>query len=45
MGDYTLKLKFSGMAEDQLHVTEMAFKNGLGILALNKRGPTWGTCT
>ena len=33
MGDYTLKLEFSGSTEDQAHVNEVAFRSGLGILA------------
>ena len=38
MGDYTLKLQFSGSTEDQAHVNEVAFRSGLGILALNEKG-------
>ena len=38
MGDYTLKLEFSGSTEDQAHVNEVAFRSGLGILALNEKG-------
>ena len=38
MGDYMLKLEFSGSSEDQAHVNEVAFRSGLGILALNEKG-------
>ncbi len=38
MGDYTVKLDFSGTTEDQAHVCEMAFRSGLGILAMNEKG-------
>lgn len=38
MGDYSVKLEFSGTTEDQAHVTEVAFRSGLGILALNEKG-------
>ena len=38
MGDYTIKLEFTGSSEDQAHVNEVAFRSGLGILALNEKG-------
>ena len=38
MGDYSVKLEFAGTTEDQAHVTETAFRSGLGILALNEKG-------
>lgn len=38
MGDYMLKLEFSGSTEDQAHVSEIAFRSGLGILAMNEKG-------
>ena len=38
MGDYSVKLEFTGSSEDQAHVNEVAFRSGLGILALNEKG-------
>ncbi len=38
MGDYSVKLDFEGTTEDQAHVTEVAFRSGLGILAMNEKG-------
>ena len=38
MGEYTLKLEFSGSTEEQAHVTDTAFRSGLGILAMNEKG-------
>lgn len=38
MGDYTIELEFAGSQEDQAHVNEVAFRSGLGILALNEKG-------
>ncbi len=38
MGEFSVKLEFSGTIEEQAHVTEMAFRSGLGILALNEKG-------
>ena len=38
VGDHILRLEFAGTVEDQAHVTETAFRGGLGILALNEKG-------
>ncbi len=38
MGDCSLKVTFSGTAEQQAHVTDQVFRSGLGVLAMNEKG-------
>lgn len=38
LGDCALKLEFAGTTEDQAHVTETAFRSGVGILSMNEKG-------
>lgn len=38
MGDCSLRVSFTGTREQQAHVTDVVFRSGLGVLAMNEKG-------